>query len=52
MLAIQGDSVEEIWRSMKRGIEESVVRKRIKVKEKKIGEKNGETRSVEEKREE
>jgi len=35
---IEGKSVEEQWKEMKKGVEESKVRKKIKLKRKKIGE--------------
>ncbi|KMQ86341.1 hypothetical protein RF55_14685, partial [Lasius niger] len=39
-ITIEGKKVEEVWKSLKAGIEECIVRKRIRLRRKKIGEKD------------
>lgn len=39
-IMIEGEKVEELWNSVKIGIEECIVRKRIRLRRKKIGEKD------------
>lgn len=38
---IEGEKVEEIWKNVKIGIEESISKKKVKVKKRKIGENSG-----------
>lgn len=48
---IEGEEVEEIWENLKKKVEESINKKRIRTRNRKIGEKEGGMQSAEKQKE-